>query len=124
MTATSFAHEYWVCLGSPVQFAKSVSAQPHSAALSFIMSTNPSSLPPTASASATQLSFAEQTTTDLISEPTGYSPPLSKNTCEPPIPAALSETRMLPSADRRPSSIASNTRFKVITLHTLAMGSL
>ena len=122
MTDTSFAVENAPGAGSPVQLEKWVSVMPSSAALPFMSSTNAGTLPEIFSARATQASFAEQTMTAFMSCSAVCWVPASRKTCDPPMPAAFSETGTRSEGASSPLSIASKTRSAVMILTMLAMG--
>ncbi len=93
---------------------------PSSAALAFIFSTKAASLPARYSAMATEASLPEATAMALSISSTDSSSPSSRNTWEPPMPAALAETGTMASLVRRPLSRASSMSRRVMTLVTLA----
>ena len=94
------------------------------AAFSFIRATKASSEPATVSAMATAASLAEAMLIHLISVSTVCISPASKKTCDPPMEAACSETLTWVSGEICPFSMASKIKSRVMTLVTLAMGSL
>ena len=122
--ATSCAVEKLSAAGSPVQFAKRVSFMPSSAARAFMSLTNPSTLPLTLSASATQLSLALATMTDFRRSPALCFVPASRKTCDPPMDAAFSLTGTFSSKESSPLSTASRVSSTVMIFTMLAMGSL
>ena len=122
MAATSRAQEYCPAAGSPVQLTKTVFSIPSRLARSFILFTNSASLPLMRSAIATQESLAEAMQMLSMRASAGYSPPASKNTCEPPMPLASGLTGMRSSHASLPASASSKHKRSVMILHMLAMG--
>ena len=106
----------------PLQFTKCVFSIPRPAARSFIRFTNSSSFPHMYSAIATQASLALATAIHLSIVSTVCISPGSRNTCEPPIDAAYSETVTSSSRLMLPSARASKIRSIVMTFVTLAGG--
>ena len=88
---TSDAQLYCPSLGKPVQLTNLVSFMPHSAARAFMTETNSSTLPHKYSATATHESLADATIMLFNSSSSLYCALASKNACDPPIDAALSD---------------------------------
>ena len=88
----------------------------------FILATNSSSEPAMCSAIATQASFALATAIHLIMVSTFWVSPGSKNTCEPPMLAAYSETVTVSSKEIFPASKASKIKSRVMIFVMLAGG--
>ena len=104
----------------PQQLTKLVSFIPSPFARSFIMRTNSDSEPATCSAMATQASLALATLIHLIIVSTVWVSPGSKNTWEPPMLAAYSETVTVSSKEICLDESASKIRSSVMILVTLA----
>ena len=110
----SLAVERWPSASSPVQFLNTVFFIPSSAALAFISSTKASSLPETASPRATQASLAELIAAAFSSSFTVKTSPGSSQIWLPPMEHACSLAEISVSIVNLPSSIASNTKSRVI----------
>ena len=108
---------------SPVAFINFVLVQPSSLARAFIWATKPSSLPATASPSATVASFAEAITAAFKRSSTVMVSPGSSHICEPPILLACSLAVITSSTDNSPRSIASIIRSSDIIFVIDAGGS-
>ena len=100
----------WPLAGRPLGFLKKLRVMPRSRAFPFIRFTNPSTLPPMYSATATEASLAETTAMPLSSSASGISLPAWRNIFDPPVRPAFRLIFTRSEGWTLPSRIASSAR--------------